>query len=145
MSSSTTSEAAPTQPIPTKTATALIIDDNEDNRNIVRIALQSANFIVTEYEDTLLAVSILKERTFDLLVLDLQMPLLNGEQVLRAVRSNPLHQAMMIIMLTAHSQANSVEIRENANFIMYKPINVIEFASFARRIQSGGKTVTKNE
>jgi CheY-like chemotaxis protein len=115
---------------------ALIIDDNEYNRDIVRIALQSQGFTVTDFEDPVAAVALLSEQTFNLLVLDLQMPVLDGQQVLGIVKANKLHQAMQIIVLTAHSQMDTFEIQKKADYVMYKPINVAAFAQFANRIQT---------
>ena len=124
------STVSPTAP------TALIIDDNQYNREIVRVALESQGFDVTDYEDSVAAVSLLNERTFDLLVLDMQMPVLGGQQVLTIIKSNVLHKAMQIIILTAHSQMDTSEVQNNANYIMYKPISVTSFAQFAHRLQS---------
>ena len=132
-------------PSPLGAPTALIVDDNEFNRDIVRIALQSQGYIVTDYEDPVAAVGFLKERTFDLLVLDLQMPVLDGQQVLTIVRANPIHNVMHIIVLTAHSQMDTMEIQKNADFIMYKPISVPAFAQFAHRLQTARKRTPSQE
>jgi len=121
---------------PAASASALVVDDNFYNRDIVRIALQSQGFEVTDIEDPVAAVSLLDKRTFDLLVLDLQMPILDGRHVLRHIRPDPSHRAMKIIVLTAHSQMDTLEVQENADYIMYKPIDVLQFAQFAHRIQS---------
>jgi len=130
--------------MPSEAPHALIVDDNEYNRDIVRIALQSQGFIVTDYEDPVAAVKVLDELTFDLLVLDLQMPVLDGQQVLKIVRSNSLHKAMQIIVLTAHSQMDTFEIQEKADYVMYKPISVPAFAQFAHRLQTArSKSATK--
>ncbi|NJR12396.1 response regulator, partial [bacterium] len=68
------------------TSRALIIDDNFNNRDIFRIALESIGFHVTEAENGADGLKILHSHIFHLLVLDLQMPLIDGLEVLKELR-----------------------------------------------------------
>jgi CheY-like chemotaxis protein len=72
---------------------ALIVDDNWFNRDIFRIALQTADYTIREAEDGQQCLDILEHEAFHLLVLDLQMPGLDGRGVLRQVRTMPKHKA----------------------------------------------------
>lgn len=115
--------------------TALVVDDNFYNRQIFHIALESVGYTVSESEDGVQSTSILSQRSFDLLILDLQMPAMDGRTVLRLVRANPLHKDMRIIVVTANAHMATEDIDDMADFIMHKPIDVVEFSEFARRLK----------
>ena len=115
--------------------TALVVDDNFFNRHIFHIALESVGYTVSESEDGVHSVAVLNEKTFDLLVLDLQMPTLDGRAVLKLVRANPLHKNMRVIVVTANAHMATEDIDEMADYIMHKPIDVVEFSEFVRRLK----------
>jgi CheY-like chemotaxis protein len=117
------------------TYSALVLDDNFFNRDLFRIALESVGYCVTEVEDALLGHEMLQKQTFNLVILDLQMPKMDGGTILRAIRNLPLHDKMHIVVVTAESQRATDDVDEMADFVMLKPINVMEFAAFARRLQ----------
>jgi CheY-like chemotaxis protein len=114
---------------------ALVMDDNFHNRHIFRIALETVGFQVSEAENGVEGLKILEEKTFPLLVLDLQMPLMDGITVLKQLRDMSLHRRMRVIVVTANAHMATGEVTELADFVMYKPINVVEFAEFAGRIK----------
>ena len=115
--------------------TALIVDDNFYNRHIFHIALESVGYAVTEMEDGLQGTALLRDQTFHLLVLDLQMPTMDGRAVLRHVRGQPLHENMHIIVVTANAHMATDDIDLMADYVMFKPIDVVEFSEFARRLK----------
>jgi len=115
---------------------ALVVDDNDDNRQIVRLALESQNFNVVDIDDPIAAQNLLTHQTFDLLILDLQMPLLDGREILRETRPNPLHRNMKIVVLTAYHHLDTPEVEDLADYVMLKPIHPIQFAELCDRIQA---------
>ena len=121
---------------PTKdTFSAIIIDDNWFNRDIFRIALESAGYIVTQFDNGVDGMNVLKEQTFSLLVLDLQMPVVDGRTVLQTVRAQSLHQKMHVVVVTANAHMATSDVDRMADYVMYKPINVTEFSEFVRRLK----------
>lgn len=86
----------------------LVIDDEADLRAALRAALTAAGFAVTEAvngEDGLL-----KARTEnpDLILLDLTMPHMNGHQVLRELRNDPLPNDPHILLFTNSEDATNI-------------------------------------
>ena len=81
------------------TSKILICDDNEEIRNILRILLTSEGYAVTEAVNGSDLLELIDD-SFDLLILDIMMPGLNGFQVCEEVRKNYL---MPILFLTAKS------------------------------------------
>lgn len=119
---------------------ALIVDDNWFNRELCRNALDSIEYSLTEADNGERALQLLQEQTFDLMVLDLQMPIVDGRTVLQKVRADPRHVKMHVIVLTAHSQLANDEVDTDADFVMYKPISVVEFARLAARLKESSKS-----
>jgi CheY-like chemotaxis protein len=115
---------------------AMIMDDNWFNRDIFRIALENAGYIVTEAENGAKGLEILAEQDVDLLILDLQMPKIDGITVLKELRSKRSQKKMHVVVVTANAEMATSEVSAMADFVMYKPINVMEFADFVRRLRS---------
>lgn len=117
---------------------ALVVDDNYYNRDLARLALENAGFDVAEAEDGVYALQQLESKKYDLLILDLAMPRLDGLGVITQLRHNMTHKNMKIVVVTAHSHLAEVIERE-ADFVMYKPIDINVFVTFLKRLH-----VTKN-
>ncbi len=124
------------EPQPPTLYSALIIDDNWFNRDIFRIALESAGYAVTELDNGSEGIALLEQQTFNLLILDLQMPLVDGRTVLVKVKEHPLHKKMRVVVVTANAHMATSDVDEMADYVMYKPINVMEFSEFVRRLKN---------
>jgi len=116
--------------------TALVLDDNWYNRDIFRMALESAEYTITEAENGELGMKLLNERTFELLILDLQMPMLEGIQVLKRIRQDERHQHMRVLVVTANPHMATEDVNTLADHIMMKPIDIVSFARFTNRLKS---------
>lgn len=118
-------------PIPT----ALVADDNADNRNICRIILEKCGFSITEAKTGAEAIETLKVQPYALLVLDMQMPDVDGRSVIHWMNAHTLHRPKNVVILTANSHWVTDEIQDFADFVMHKPINIMEFTQFMRRVR----------
>lgn len=114
--------------------TALVVDDNYFNRDLCTLALEHVGYKVTEAENGVKALAVLDHQTFDLLVLDLAMPELDGASVIRRIREQKVHYRMTIIVITANHHLATDEVGLSADYLMYKPIDIEEFARFATRL-----------
>lgn len=106
----------------------LIVEDNEMNRFI---ALQSLNYVgceVVEAENGRLAVDILRNSTFDLILMDIQMPEMDGVEATRVIR-NDLKISTPIIALTANAFKHEIDLylSEGMNDFITKPYDEQEF------------------
>lgn len=114
---------------------ALVVDDNFYNRDLARLALDNVGFEVSEAENGRDALTKLQHDNFDLMVLDLAMPELDGVGVITEVRRHTRHNQMKIVVVTANAHmADSIE--READFVMYKPIDIAQFVTFLRRLKS---------
>ncbi|WP_338470660.1 response regulator transcription factor [Niallia sp. XMNu-256] len=79
-----------------------IIDDEGKIRDTIRTYLQNEGFDTIEGIDGFAAVQLVKNKSVDLILLDVMMPIMDGFQALREIRS--IHRKMPVIMLTAKSE-----------------------------------------
>lgn len=124
----------------TTATTALIVDDNYFNRDLCTIALEHVGYEVEDAENGIEALRMLEKDTYDLLVVDLAMPELDGASVISQIRTQPRHEQMTIIVLTANHHMATTEVDLNADYVMYKPIDIEEFSRFALRLTNMKKS-----
>jgi CheY-like chemotaxis protein len=80
----------------------LIVDDDDMIRSVVRIALQKVNFwTVIEADNGVNGLSIAASEQPDVVLLDFQMPRMDGAQTIAGLKQNPATQAIPVIFLTA--------------------------------------------
>ncbi len=85
--------------------TVLAIDDALTMRKLVSFTLRTAGLDVVEAPDGADAIELLKTRTFDLIITDVNMPKLNGIEFTRQARQLPNGKTVPILMLTTESDA----------------------------------------
>jgi DNA-binding response OmpR family regulator len=88
------------------TRTILVIEDEKDLANLVRRCLEQEKFDVIVAGDGISGLRIAKEHRPDLVVLDINMPGLDGLQVCRQLRSEPRHSQLPILILSARASAS---------------------------------------
>jgi DNA-binding response OmpR family regulator len=86
----------------------LLVDDNEFNRDILRRAVARQGHTFTEASDGSQALEIIKPTGFDLVLLDIQMPGLNGLQVLQRLKGDPQLRHIPVIMISALDEIETV-------------------------------------
>jgi diguanylate cyclase (GGDEF)-like protein len=80
----------------------LLIEDSPTYRGVMRMLLQGAGYIVLEAANGILGVDIARLQKPDLIVLDLELPLLSGEQVSQILREDPDTKAVPQIYVSGH-------------------------------------------
>lgn len=87
-------------------ATVLVIDDNLAFRDLLRLHLRQAGHTVETAADPEEGLRSLIDTPPDLILLDLDLPYLNGFEVLEALRSDPASQKIPVIIVTGHTEEN---------------------------------------
>jgi two-component system chemotaxis response regulator CheY len=85
------------------TASILTVDDSPSLRMAIRIALSGAGYAVTEAGDGKEGLDKALSAPFDLIVTDLNMPVMDGLTMIREIRKSPAHCGIPIIFLTTES------------------------------------------
>ena len=100
-----------------------IVEDNPDNRLLMEAILEE-HFEVTQYEEGTSALQGIKDAPPDLVLMDISLPGMNGEEVLGHLRQDPLTRGLPVIALTAHAMRGDRERFLAAGFNDYitKPI-----------------------
>jgi len=86
----------------------LIVDDNEMNRDMLSRRLERQGFSVSAAPDGREALRLVREREFDLVLLDIMMPEMNGFQVLANLKSDEGLRHIPVIMISALDEMRSV-------------------------------------
>ncbi len=86
-------------------STVLIVDDETDVVDLLRYKLHGAGYEVLVSVDGLEALALAKDRRPDVIILDLMLPEMNGEEVCRRLKAEPDTAAIPVLMLTAKAQA----------------------------------------
>jgi len=103
----------------------LIVDDISDNRTILTRRFQRRGFDVVEADNGLTAIELIDQTPFDVVLLDVMMPGIDGIETLKRVRGQRSASALPVIMVTAKSEsANIVDALElGANDYVTKPVD----------------------
>ena len=83
----------------------LVIEDQPDNRTILRDLLTAAGFTVLEAEDGEAGVAKALAEHPDLILMDIQMPLVDGYEATRRIKAQPAMAAVPIIAVTSYALA----------------------------------------
>jgi two-component system chemotaxis response regulator CheY len=84
----------------------LAVDDSASMRNMVRMTLSAAGFDVVQAEDGAVALELARTSPFDLVLADLNMPRMNGVELIRALRAEATYRTVPILMLTTESSTD---------------------------------------
>src|SRR5258708_23266965 len=104
----------------------LIVDDNEDNRYTLQLLVETdGNERIVCAASGNEAIALIEKEKFSLILLDLMMPDLNGDEVLKVIRSDPDRRDIPVIMISADMEVDKVSqcIEVGADDYLPKPFN----------------------
>lgn len=115
--------------------TILIVDDFENTRRVVEFSIKKLEHEILMAENGQEALKHFNGRKIDLLITDLNMPIMDGIELVQEVRKNPLYMFIPIIMLTTE---RSQEKRQKADEIkvttwVQKPFEQERFLKVVQR------------
>jgi two-component system, cell cycle response regulator DivK len=87
------------------TRRVLVVEDTEDNRQIIRDLLTSAGYSLIEAKDGAQGVAFAAEHKPDLILMDIQLPVLDGYEATRRIKANPALRGIPIIAVTSYALA----------------------------------------
>jgi diguanylate cyclase (GGDEF)-like protein/PAS domain S-box-containing protein len=105
--------------------TVLVVDDNDDNRDVLSRRLRQKGFVVAVAESGPDALACLARDPYDLVLLDVEMPGMSGLEVLTTIRASHAPAQLPVIMVTARSEGTDIveALTLGANDYVTKPID----------------------
>ena len=118
----------------------LVVEDNELNLKLVRDVLRHAGFEVIEAKSGEDGVALAEEHDPDVVLMDLQLPGIDGVETLHRMRSSPGVRRVPVIAVTAYAMRGDRDRALCAGFDHYvaKPISVLDLPQQLRDLLDGG-------
>ena len=109
-----------------KQASVLIVDDDDMNRDLLSRGLDKYNFITTSVDSGKAALEQFNVQLFDIVLLDINMPGMDGFEVLKYIKGNDRHRNMKVIMMSAQNDIEAVQTCKNngADDYLLKPLSL---------------------
>jgi two-component system cell cycle response regulator DivK len=91
------------------TKRVLVVEDHEDNRQILRDLLGSAGFEIVEAENGEEAVTLAETSRPDVILMDIQLPVLDGYEATRRIKADPRLRSIPVIVVTSYALSGDEE------------------------------------
>jgi two-component system, cell cycle response regulator DivK len=85
------------------TSHILIVEDQEDNRQILRDLLGNAGYALSEAENGEQALAAVAARRPDLILMDVQLPIMDGYEATRRIKADPATRSIPVIVVTSYA------------------------------------------
>jgi two-component system cell cycle response regulator DivK len=99
----------------------LVVEDQEDNRQIIRDLLSATDYELTEAENGEEALAAVAKQRPDLILMDIQMPVLDGYEATRRIKADPALRAIPIIAITSYALSGDEQKAREAGCDDYVP------------------------
>ena len=105
-------------------ASILIVDDNINLAKTMTFILKRKGYGVTTAKDGLEAIVDVKEKHFDIILMDIKMPIMNGVETYKEIKK--IDNQVVVIMMTAYSVDEQIQeaLKEGVYGILYKPLDI---------------------
>jgi two-component system, cell cycle response regulator DivK len=123
----------------------LVVDDNPINLELISLLLEAEDFDVVSATDAQEALAAIERKTFDLFVLDVQLPGMSGLDLLRLLRSRPDTSKCCAVIVTSYAMEADRATAADAGCDAYfaKPIDTRTFARDVRAVYERGLSVSR--
>jgi two-component system cell cycle response regulator DivK len=91
------------------TKSILVVEDQEDNRQILRDLLSSTDYEMMEAENGQEALDAVARQRPDLILMDIQLPVMDGYEATRRIKANPDWQSIPVIVVTSYALSGDAE------------------------------------
>ena len=124
----------------------LLIEDNEQNRYLARFLLEQGGHEVLQAETGPLGLTMAAQTKPDLILLDIQLPGMDGHAVARTLKSNAELRSIPVVAVTSYAMSGDREkcLEAGAEGYIEKPINpetfLAEIEAFLRPVTTGAST-----
>jgi two-component system, cell cycle response regulator DivK len=120
----------------------LVVEDQEDNRRIIRDLLMSAGYELVEAADGEAGVRLAATERPDLILMDIQLPVLDGHEATRRIKQNPELRAIPIVVVTSYALSgdDAKAMAAGADGYVAKPFSPRELLATIRKLLGDAKS-----
>ncbi len=114
----------------------LTVDDSPSVRKLVKFTLKAKGFQVSSAGDGVDALELMKQEDFDAIILDINMPRMNGLEFLKHIKANKQYASIPVIMLTTEGQDDDKDkaVALGATAYMVKPFKPTQLLTLIEKI-----------
>jgi len=116
--------------------TILICDDDEGILDMLEMVFEDSPYTVIAEQNSLNVKGIVEKQSPDLVVLDLWMPVLSGDQVLKMIRKNPKTETLPVIIISASREGKQIATSAGATAYISKPFDFEELMTTVNNLMS---------
>ena len=102
----------------------MVCDDDEGILDMLEIVLEGSGYTIIPVQNSLRIYEVIDREHPDLLLLDLWMPVLSGDQVLKRLRKNPKTHELPVIVISASRDGQQIAADAGATDFMAKPFDL---------------------
>jgi PAS domain S-box-containing protein len=135
------SRSRPSKSVPLRlSGQVLVVEDSANNRMLMKILLEKFGLQVTLASDGVQGLQMAQSRSFDLILMDIQMPKMTGYEVVQALRGQGLRTP--IVALTAHAMKDDHQrcLEVGCDLVLTKPLDRARFKQMLLRFLVPGET-----
>ncbi|MGB0496199.1 MAG: ATP-binding response regulator, partial [Kangiellaceae bacterium] len=106
----------------------LLVEDNPVNQEVAVAILKRFHLQIEVAENGKIAIDKLKDSKFDCVLMDCQMPVMDGYTATKLIRQNPAYKELPVLAMTANAMPEDIEeaLKSGMNDHIAKPINISE-------------------
>ncbi|WP_087016296.1 response regulator [Thaumasiovibrio subtropicus] len=106
--------------------TLLLVEDNETNQEVAKGVLEAVGLNIDIADNGLIALEKLEKQTYEMVLMDMQMPVMDGITATKKIRLNAKHQDLVILAMTANAMQVDVErcLDAGMNDHIAKPLDI---------------------
>lgn len=113
----------------------LVVDDNADARFMLKFVLEAQGFAIICAEDGQAALDLIKSHRPDLVITDIQMPNLDGIELIKALRiQNETRDTPVMIMSAQHDDILADALKAGGNAAAFKPVQMEAFIKLVNQL-----------
>ncbi|QEC80579.1 response regulator [Mucilaginibacter ginsenosidivorax] len=114
--------------------TILICDDDEGILDMLELILEETGYRIIPVKNSLHIYEEIEKENPDLILLDLWMPVLSGDQVLRTLRKNPETKSLPVIVISASREGEKIANDAGADLFLAKPFDLDNLVTTVQEI-----------
>jgi PAS domain S-box-containing protein len=115
----------------------LVVDDGPENRELVRLVLGDTGLVIEEAENGQIAVDLTRSGTFDLVLMDMQMPVMDGYTATRTMRELGLEMPIYALSANAMKEDEQAILAAGCTGFISKPVNIDKLMDMLVRVLGG--------